>query len=236
LRLHFTAAQKSCVATLFLVFCLIIPSAFATPAVFAATSVKVVGSFNVPSDCCSNYVSANGNVFGIGSSEVYVFSGTSNAVISIIPMSGPYYLMYDSVDKTVLVLGNAHTSCTSACSSFVSIGTTTYNVITNTTVPFSFNFYPYENAPKTPPITYDSHNDEIYTGSTSFCPDLLNGTMVCQVYVLSAKSLSIVKTISFAAAGYASQVWSVVYDSKNNEIFASASDGPQDLALVTVRW
>jgi len=219
-------------AIFFIIFCLTIPATFIAPAASAA-SITVVGKFNVPLNCCISFVYANNNIFGMGKlgaagleSDVYVFSASNNAILATIPMSDPYYILYDSVDKTVVVFGTYSCTPSTTCNDIVSISATTYKTIANTTVPF-FN-YPYGYPPNSVPITYDSHNDEIYAGSTVCGAGSSYG--LCQVFVVNAKTLSTIKTLSFASGvGGGAQIWSVVYDSKNNEIFVTASDGPLDV-------
>lgn len=219
---------------------LVLSSFMSIPISFAATSVKVTGSFSVPAGCCTSYAYANGEIAGIGSGTIYLLSVSNNDILASIPIDSPQYLLYDSVDKSVIVLENGGVSQGESVFDLVSISTTTNSIVSNVTMPLAFT-----NAYETQcpvcihtPVAYDPHNDEIYLGSET-CANGAYGQL-CQVFVVSAKTLALINTISFASSvGNTSEVWSVVYDSTNNNIFVSASDGPIDEcmcfgALVTI--
>jgi len=82
------------------------------------------------------------------------------------------------------------------------------------------------------PVTYDPHNDDIYANNGyGYTISNSSGNFLFQIFVMSAKTLSTITSVSFPWEGYQSDVWSVVYDAASNNIFISASDGPVDECL-----
>jgi len=202
-----------------------IPS-LSTSAAASAATFKIVGQFNVPLNCCASFLYANNEIFGTGNitagraNFVDIFSASTNQKVASIPMASPLYQLFDSVDKTVFVLGQYGCASRFGCFDLVSISPASNKVIENTTVSSSiyFNFVA---------MTFDAHDDSIYAASP------LCGLDGCHLYVINAKTDSLTKTISMPLDGFKGcgcvSIWSVVFDSRNNHIFVSASDGPNDL-------
>lgn len=231
---------------------LVVSSLCSVPLSFATSTVKVTGSFRSPQNCspCQSFVYANGEIFGMGNvtnqldqvtseTDIYVFSASSSALLATIPFDFPQYMLYDSVDKTVVVVGAYNSS---DLTDIVAISTTTNHIMTNVTAPSAYSYIggyssQTDAIPNSAPIAYDPHNDMIYFGSTICGGGSAYG--LCQIAVVNAKTLSFEKTISFASHVLEGEMWSIVYDSKNNELFASATDGYIDEcecfgALVTI--
>jgi len=224
---------------IFVICCLTVSSAIVVPSASAATAFRVVGQFNVPSSCCLSYLYANDKIFGVGSDDnVYVFSARNNTLIATVPISSNSYLypIYDSVDNTILLLGQAPCVANTECTEVVSLSTVTLKIKANSTISWSEYYFPFfpPSIVGFAPVAYDSHNDELYIG-TQECGSS------CQIFVINARTTTQEKTITIPTTvdtgGVA--VWSIVYDSKNNNIFASISDGSNDLgafdgSLVTI--